>query len=76
MYQTFRLDYYWPLFDIIPEKLLFVCYIVDFLTKFYLNKVRFSLARKLRLTKNPFGEGDLYGSSPYIDRYFKWRGTP
>ena len=51
-------------------------YAEDHSTKYYLNQVRFNFARKLRLTNNPFSGEPLYEATPYIDKYFKMRGTP
>ena len=76
VYQSFSLNYYWPFFTIWPEKLLFLKYAEDYSTKFYLNKIRFNFARSLRMTNNPISGEPLYEATPYIDKYFKMRGTP
>ena len=76
VYQSFSLNYYWPFFTIWPEKLLFLKYAEDHSTKFYLNKIRFNFARSLRMTNNPISGEPLYEATPYIDKYFKMRGTP
>ena len=76
VYQSFSLNYYWPFFTIWPEQLLFLKYAEDFSTKYYLNKIRFNFARSLRLINNPISGEPLYEATPYIDRYFKMRGTP
>ena len=76
VYQSFSLYYYWPFFNIIPEQLLPVVYVVDFVTKYYLSNIRFNFAKKLRQTNIPFTDQKIFTSTPYISYYFKMRGTP